>query len=117
MSEREEAIALANEVLSELVTPKPATDYLRPLAREFLRALGAREWREIVADAPPKGRTVLLWAVTDRVGPVIANWKMATGYYADDGRIEWDGRWLKPYDHHPTHWQPLPLPPSLDAPS
>lgn len=27
------------------------------------------------------------------------------------GKWFWDGKLLKPYDHHPTHWQWLPDPP------
>ena len=70
-------------------------------------------WRPI--DSAPKMKVVLLLAVTHFGGDdnTVLNWKMATGHYSSGyDAWEWDGRILKAYDVQPTHWQPLPLPPS-----
>lgn len=74
------------------------------------RALLGSEWKPI--DSAPKGKIILLWAVTSVNPP---NWKMATGYQANNGDWQWDGEWLKPYQVKPTHWQSLPAPPSSGA--
>ena len=70
------------------------------------------DWQPI--ETAPKGRVILLWAITDRGddGEVI-NWKMATGAAPFDGPTEWiwDGYRLREWDVHPTHWMPLPEPP------
>jgi len=77
----------------------------------------------------PQMRTVLLFAVTDRAEDgSIRNWRMATGSYEtgyDDERSKaqhltpwrWDGYKLKTYDHLPTHWMPMPSPPTEQPPS
>ncbi len=73
----------------------------------------ADEWQQI--DSAPKGRVILLWAVTDRdESGNITNWKMATGHTPFDGPTEWtwDGYRLREWDIKPTHWQSLPSPPS-----
>ena len=74
----------------------------------------AREggWRPI--ESAPKQTVILLWALTDTD---TGNWKMATGFwmpgYRDEpGSWTWDGSRLKSYDVQPTHWQPLPPPPT-----
>ena len=71
----------------------------------------ARDWQPI--ETAPKQKIVLLWALTDTE---TGNWKMSTGYwmpgYRDEpGSWTWDGRLLKAYEVHPTHWMPLPTPP------
>lgn len=69
------------------------------------------EWQPI--ETAPKMKVLLLFAVThiDENGE-IQNWKMATGCYSIGYESWiWDGRPLKPYDHQPTHWMPLPKPP------
>lgn len=62
---------------------------------------------------PPANRIVLMFAVTDRAEDgKVRNWRMGTGVrYERPDQIEWEGRHLKEYDHKPTHWQFLPLPP------
>lgn len=86
--------------------------------KEDVAALRAPQgWQPI--ESAPKMRTVLMFAVTD-IGDDgrVNNWKMATGHLTEGraGRnnetdVQWDGHQLKVYDHQPTHWQPLPLPP------
>lgn len=79
-------------------------------------------WQPI--ETAPKMRTILLFAVSDvdEHGSV-KNWKMATGSWHtgyEDERSkaagltpwEWDGHRVKVYELHPTHWMPLPAPPS-----
>lgn len=80
------------------------------------------DWQPI--DTAPKMRTILLFAVSDVAEDgTVRNWKMATGFYhtgyedaLSKGRgfspWEWDGRQLRVYELHPTHWMPLP-----DAPT
>lgn len=67
-------------------------------------------WKPI--ETAPKMLTVLLFAVTDRDGETVRNWKMATGWF-DEGqdRWHWDGYLLNDWGHQPTHWMPLPEPP------
>ena len=70
------------------------------------------EWQPI--ETAPKGRVILLWAVTDLGdGGEVRNWKMATGHTPFYGPIEWtwDGYRLRQWDVQPTHWMPLPEPP------
>lgn len=79
-------------------------------------------WQPI--ETAPKMRTILLFAVSDvDEHGAVKNWKMATGswhtgYEDQHTRAEgltpwrWDGRQLKVYDLHPTHWMPLPDPPT-----
>lgn len=81
----------------------------------------APPWQPI--ETAPKMQTILLFAVSD-IGErgEVKNWKMATGswhtgYDNDRSKTEgyspwnWDGRQLKIYELHPTHWMPLPSPP------
>lgn len=76
------------------------------------------EWQPI--ETAPKMKTLLLFAVTDiGEGGKINNWKMATGcwctgYENDDKRTpwEWGGHQLMKYEIQPTHWMPLPRPPT-----
>jgi hypothetical protein len=72
-------------------------------------------WQPI--ETAPKQVVVLLWAQT---GIEPYNWKIATGFwmpgYRDEpGCWEWEGRRLKPYDVQPTHWMPLPPPPTVSV--
>lgn len=79
-------------------------------------------WQPI--ETAPKMRTIPLFAVTDIAEDgTVRNWKMATGSwytgYEDERSIaqnytpwEWGSRQLKTYDVQPTHWMPLPAPPS-----
>lgn len=71
-------------------------------------------WKDI--STAPKMRTILLFAITSTDPP---NWKMATGVWCsgyDNHEMftpwEWDGRQLRHCETQPTHWQPLPEPPS-----
>lgn len=66
------------------------------------------EWQPI--ETAPKMRTILLWALTDTE---TGNWKMETGFWHTGyDNWTWEGRQIKSYDHQPTHWQPLPDPPT-----
>lgn len=76
------------------------------------------DWQPI--ETAPKGKAVILWAVTHiNEDGAIGNWKMGTGFVRWDGDantpadIWWEGYWLASYDILPTHWMPLPEPPSL----
>jgi hypothetical protein len=108
MKERERALALARKILDR--PNGDPDDDLATLSRQLLQS---HEWRFVAAFPPPLGRNVLLWAITSVEPP---NWRMASGYrFRDfDGELmwEWEGRCLKPYETCPTHWQPLPEPPS-----
>lgn len=72
------------------------------------------EWQPI--KTAPAMKIILLFAVTD-IGPngEVRNWKMATGCQhtgsKDDEWWEWEGRILKAWEIHPTHWMPMPDPP------
>ena len=68
------------------------------------------KWQPI--SSAPAMKVLLLFAVTERDGDVTMNWKMGCGSKDGvTGKWFWDGNLLKPYDHHPTHWQWLPDPP------
>ena len=58
----------------------------------------------------PKLQVPLLFAIVDTE---TGNWKMETGCWSEGHGIwVWKGRPLKQYDVQPTHWRPLPEPPS-----
>ena len=73
------------------------------------------EWKDI--ESAPKGRVIILYAVTERnEGGRATNYKMETGFYTphvgeNETGWNWEGRMLKVYDVQPTHWHPLPEPP------
>lgn len=69
-------------------------------------------WRPITT--APKMKSVLLFAVTDIAEDGrVRNWKMGTGFWHSGYEAwEWEGRILRSYDVNPTHWHPLPRPPS-----
>ncbi len=95
----------------------PSTRELEQVWRALPTLLSALEgekegWQDIAT--APKQKVILLWALTDTE---TGNYKMATGYWMpgfgdEPGAWEWEGRRLKAYDVQPTHWQPLPVPPS-----
>ena len=82
------------------------------------------EWRDI-ASAPKDGTMILLWEDRDRVSsvstdrppmpPYVGGWRDGDWYYCLAG-------WLRTYDDYfgdslsPTHWMPLPAPPTDCAP-
>jgi hypothetical protein len=71
------------------------------------------DWQPI--ETAPKGRVILLFAVTARdTAGNVKNWKMASGSTPFAGEVEWtwDGYRLRTWDIPPTHWMPLP-----DAPA
>jgi hypothetical protein len=76
------------------------------------------DWQPI--ETAPKMKTILLFAITDVAEDGrVRNWKMETGFYhtgftSDDGRSPWNwgGRNLAVWDAPPTHWMPLPEPPT-----
>lgn len=70
------------------------------------------EWRDI-SEAPKSGEFVLLWSPDNKDEQAfIGQWR------EDDS--PWGGSWWPDYeasfpiDCDPTHWQPLPDPPSTD---
>jgi hypothetical protein len=66
-------------------------------------------WQPIAT--APKGKIILLFAVTDRgEDGTVTNWKMATGSTPFAGPIEWtwDGYRLREWDIKPSHWMSLP---------
>lgn len=91
-------------------------------AKGFGRGAPVGEWQPIAT--APKMRTILLFAVSDVAEDgTVKNWKMATGAYHtgyEDERSKaegrspwtWDGHQLKSYHLQPTHWMPLPAPPT-----
>lgn len=78
--------------------------------------IGSEEWQPIDENTPRK-KTLLFWGDTGELGDGAVNWRMETGYiypYDDDGKEDWywAGQRLNEWDHKPTHWMPLPAPPS-----
>jgi hypothetical protein len=71
-------------------------------------------------DTCPRGKNVILFAVTAIEDGVVKNWRMDSGFirYGDDDPwladvdgytgIHWHGNWLKGYELMPTHWHPMP---------
>lgn len=80
---------------------------------KWARELTRPQWFPI--ETAPKGKIILLFAVTDRSeNGDVSNWKMATGStpFAGSAEWTWDGYRLREWDVQPTHWMPLPLPPA-----
>ncbi len=80
-----------------------------------IKVVSAMTWQPI--ETAPKGRILLLFAVTDRrEDGSVSNWKMATGSTPFAGPIEWtwDGYRLREWDIAPTHWMPLPAAPVVE---
>jgi Protein of unknown function (DUF551) len=72
----------------------------------------APAWQPI--ETAPKMRTVLLFAVTDvDEDGAVRNTNMSTGFW-HTGYNEWiwDGDRIAAWESQPTHWMPLPDPPS-----
>jgi hypothetical protein len=66
-------------------------------------------WRPI--ESAPEMRTVLLWADTST--PDLPNWRMGSGVYDSNLKVWiWEGEQVRGWAFPPTHWQPLPPPPS-----
>lgn len=101
--------------IGSMFSAQSATDLRR--AAERIRALTddtapQAGWQSI--ETAPKGKILLLFAVTDRKEDgSITNWKMATGSTPFEGPVEWtwDGYRLREWDVQPTHWMPLPAAP------
>ena len=71
-------------------------------------------WNRIDDLMPPRGRVVILFAVTDW-GPnaEVHNWRKSTGSWNfdfDEYQIvwTWEGRRLEAWDAKPSHWCELP---------
>jgi hypothetical protein len=125
-------IAHAVEAIAAIIEPWRDGKVLRQRIHSELTKLVAgpapvsegapRDWQAI--ETAPKMRTILLFAVSDVAKDGTAkNWTMATGSWHtgyEDVRSKeqgfspwnWGGRQLKVYELHPTHWMPLPLPPT-----
>jgi hypothetical protein len=71
------------------------------------------DWQPI--ETAPKMKMVLLWAATDiDAYGSITNWKMETGYWSEFyNSWAWPQR-IASYDVPPTHWMPLPDPPTME---
>ena len=83
-------------------------------ARKIVHEAKASRWEPI--DTAPKMKNILMWAATDvsETGE-IKNWKMDTGYWSSGAHCwVWSGNQLRKYDIQPTHWQPLPAPPTSE---
>jgi hypothetical protein len=70
------------------------------------------EWRDI-GSAPKDGREVLVVYAGDRVvtarrGEYDGVWRLS----CDDKYVDVGGEMIELVEIHPTHWQPLPLPPA-----
>lgn len=105
-----------NEVREMGANPDPETEGGVIISPALLDDV-PRGWRTI--DSAPRDGTSIILAVTGGInGPVIGE---ARWHYADGGDWWWAGN--APGDYHggpiseinfgvPTHWQPLPLPPT-----
>lgn len=69
-------------------------------------------WQPI--ETAPKMRNIILFAVTDAAEDGrIRNWKMDTGYWSQGHKgWVWSGYEVRSYMIQPTHWMPLPEPPT-----
>lgn len=96
-----DAIALASRVLAR--HSSDPDDEVSFLAREFLRAMEERVWRDI--STAPRHGTVLVCDKDDPEQVFSVHWEDL------DQRFPWVGsdEWYSP-DRF-THWQPLPPPP------
>jgi hypothetical protein len=81
------------------------------------RDMAMVDWQPIAT--APKGRRVLLYLPNENIG--VGNWYCQTGEYHDDyaalepqpfWRIDSDERGTYSRAHQPTHWMPLPDPPT-----
>lgn len=67
------------------------------------------DWQPI--ETAPKMREIILWADTST--PEFSNWKMASGFFHDGMEVWiWGGEQVREWAFPPTHWTPLPPPPS-----
>lgn len=77
------------------------------------------DWRSIKDDPPPKDREFLAWGkhsgVQNALSPAwrpswhVVYWDAIDGAFCVSGAT-----WLGPFIE-PTHWQPLPAPPSKES--
>lgn len=75
----------------------------------LLNQPNASAWQPI--ETAPKMRGVLLWADTST--PDFPNWRMGSGYFHDGMNVWiWEGEQVRGWAHPPTHWMPLPAPPT-----
>lgn len=106
MSEREDAIRIANFILDR-VNADPDGD-LAVLARQFLRAISPV--RQPIASAPKDGTEFIAFE----------NGELYRCAWAErddgEGRVDcgWWDFWNESFEY-PTHWMPLPEPPSIEA--
>jgi hypothetical protein len=71
------------------------------------------EWQPI--ETAPLMKLLILFCVTERdAAGTVKNWKMGCGTKDYAGAWGWNGYPVKPWDHQPTHWMPLPDPPNTD---
>lgn len=87
---------------------------------QYDRPLATASWQPI-GSAPKDGRVVLLWWRSEFGPDYVAYW--ACGYWKEfgDGSKGWIGEsfhaseprcWTRIVGERPTHWMPLPAPPS-----
>jgi hypothetical protein len=82
----------------------------------FRAIIQSGEWK-VIDENTPRKKTLLFWGETGRLSDDAMNWRMETGYiypYDADGKEGWywAGKCLREWDHKPTHWIPLPTPPT-----
>ena len=87
---------------------------LANLARDLERQLAeATAWRKIET-APQTGERILAW---DHGDVIVVHWEDCSGVSSLTPRMGWATRYDHEYmcydEEHPTHWQPLPNPPTV----
>lgn len=103
MSERDDAIIIANKVL-ERPFADPDDD-LAMLARQFLRALERQQWHPINT-APMDGTKILLAKIVGHIDHPTAIWWVIQGHWSEKWQNWNDGS--EPCGlSSPTHWMPV----------
>jgi hypothetical protein len=89
-------------------TPGECMDFAADLERQLAAATA---WRPIET-APKDGKSILAWDD----GPIVVHWDEVSSAAALDIRMGWastyDSDYMSYNEHKPTHWQPLPNPPT-----
>jgi hypothetical protein len=109
---REELVNEIRDALSDACDMDVSWDQYAEAAARMLEKNGVfREWQTI--ETAPTMKNILLFAVTDRDGDTIKNWKMGTGTKDNEGFWQWNGYNIRAWDNPPTHWMQMPEPPTI----